>query len=46
MKLGFTDNDLWIAASAIEQGAVLMSDDADYRRISQIDRLVIENWLR
>lgn len=26
-RLGFTDNDLWIAAGAIEHDAILVSDD-------------------
>jgi len=28
-SLGFTDNDLWIAASAIEHDAILVGDDGD-----------------
>ncbi len=45
-KLGFTDNDLWIAASAIEHEAVLVSDDGDYRRIADVSNLKVETWLR
>jgi tRNA(fMet)-specific endonuclease VapC len=45
-KLGFTDNDLWIAATAIEHNAVLVSGDADYRRMSEVADLTVENWLR
>jgi tRNA(fMet)-specific endonuclease VapC len=45
-KLGFTDNDLWIAASAIEHQAVLVSDDSDYRRMADVSNLSVETWLR
>jgi tRNA(fMet)-specific endonuclease VapC len=45
-KLGFTDNDLWIAASAIEHDAVLVSDDGDYRRMADVSNLRVETWLR
>ena len=44
-KLGFTDNDLWIAASAIEHNAILVSSDSDYRRMGGVSDLVVENWL-
>ena len=46
VKIGFTDNDLWIAASAIEHHAVLVSDDGDYRRMSSVSDLAVETWLR
>jgi tRNA(fMet)-specific endonuclease VapC len=44
-RLGFTDNDLWIAASAIEHDAVLVSDDGDYGRITEVSDLRVETWL-
>jgi tRNA(fMet)-specific endonuclease VapC len=44
-KLGFTDNDLWIAASAIEHNAILVSSDSDYRRMGEVSDLLVENWL-
>jgi tRNA(fMet)-specific endonuclease VapC len=45
-KLGFTDNDLWIAASAIEHDAILVSDDSDYRRMAEVINLEVETWLQ
>jgi tRNA(fMet)-specific endonuclease VapC len=45
-RLGFTDNDLWIAACAIEYDAVLVSDDGDYRRMTGVTSLKVETWLR
>ncbi len=44
-KLGFTDNDLWIAASAIEHDAVLVSGDTDYRRMTDVSDLQVESWV-
>jgi len=44
-KLGFTDNDLWIAASALEHSAVVVSEDSDFRRIAALEQLDVENWL-
>lgn len=45
-RLGFTDNDLWIAATAIEHDAVLVSDDGDYRRMTDVSSLEVETWVR
>jgi tRNA(fMet)-specific endonuclease VapC len=45
-RIGFTDNDLWIAASAIEHDAFLVSDDGDYRRMAAVSSLRVESWLR
>jgi tRNA(fMet)-specific endonuclease VapC len=45
-RLGFTDNDLWIAAGAIEHDAVLVSNDGDYRRMTNVSNLRVETWLR
>jgi tRNA(fMet)-specific endonuclease VapC len=44
-KLGFTDNDLWIAASALERNAVVVSEDSDFQRIAELEQLEVENWL-
>jgi len=44
-KLGFTDNDLWIAACALERNAVVVSEDSDFRRIAELEQLDVENWL-
>ena len=39
--LALDENDLWIAATALALGAVLISRDSDFQ---QIDRLRVENW--
>jgi tRNA(fMet)-specific endonuclease VapC len=44
-KLGFTDNDLWIAASALERDAIVVSEDPDFRRMATLESLNVENWL-
>jgi tRNA(fMet)-specific endonuclease VapC len=44
-KLGFTDNDLWIAASALERDATVVSEDPDFRRMATLGSLSVENWL-
>jgi tRNA(fMet)-specific endonuclease VapC len=37
-----SDNDLWIAATALANDAILVSNDSDFIRIS---KLIIENWV-
>jgi predicted nucleic acid-binding protein len=39
--LALNENDLWIAATALALGAVLVSRDGDFRRISA---LTVEDW--
>jgi tRNA(fMet)-specific endonuclease VapC len=43
--LGFGDNDLWIAATAIHHNFTLISTDSDFTRIKQVCDLNIESWL-
>jgi tRNA(fMet)-specific endonuclease VapC len=43
-KLGFAENDLWIAAIAIRHGLTVISADSDFKRISQADSIQIERW--
>lgn len=43
--IGFDDNDLWIAATAIYYNLILVSRDSDFQRIQQISSLSLESWL-
>lgn len=44
-KLGFSDNDLWIAATAISYDSMtLISADKDFVRIQEVQHLSLANW--
>ena len=44
-KLGISDNDLWIASTAIQENLILVSRDEDFLRIKQVHNLSLENWI-
>lgn len=43
-SLGFKDNDLWIAATAIQHDSILVSGDSHIRRLNGINGLRVESW--
>jgi Predicted nucleic acid-binding protein, contains PIN domain len=43
-KLGFAENDLWIAAIAKRHGLTVVSADSDFERIRQADNIQLETW--
>jgi tRNA(fMet)-specific endonuclease VapC len=43
--IGFDDNDLWIAATAIQHQLILVSADSDFDRIQQVSTLQVESWM-
>ena len=43
--LGFGENDLWIAAIALQHNLTIVSTDGDFQRIQQVRALSIESWL-
>lgn len=42
--LGFSDNDLWIAAIALERGATIVSADRDFARMREVIKLQLVDW--
>jgi len=44
--LGLDDNDLWIAATALDRDAVLVSADSDFVRMADVVDLEVEDWTR
>jgi tRNA(fMet)-specific endonuclease VapC len=44
IDLGFSDNDLWIAAIAIQHKLTLVSRDTAFERVASVVKLKLENW--
>lgn len=43
--LGFGENDLWIAAIALQHDLTIVSADSDFKRVQEVKTLSVESWL-
>jgi len=43
--LGISDNDLWIACTAIEHNLKIVSQDSDFFRMKEVMNISLESWL-
>ena len=44
-EIGFTENDLWIAAVTMQYQIVLVSSDGDFKRMNDVIDLKVESWV-
>ncbi len=44
VKLGFGENDLWIAATAKQFEFIVVSSDSDFKRIREVENIRLESW--
>lgn len=44
-ELGFSDNDLWIAATVLHYELTLISADRDFQRLQLVRSFPVESWL-
>jgi tRNA(fMet)-specific endonuclease VapC len=44
-EIGISDNDLWIACTAIHHSLTVVSGDSDFSRMKEVQDFPIESWL-
>ncbi len=45
VDLGFDENDIWIAAIALQNNLTVVSKDSDFLRIQQVITFSVESWV-
>ncbi|MHC5774838.1 PIN domain-containing protein [Nostoc sp.] len=43
--MGFDENDIWIAAIALQNNLTVVSSDSDFLRIQQVRNFSLSSWL-
>jgi tRNA(fMet)-specific endonuclease VapC len=44
-NIGFGENDLWIAATAIQHNLTIITADRDFQRIQEVHPLSLDSWM-
>jgi len=44
-RLGFHDNDLWIASCALDVAMTVVSTDGGFARIAAVSDLEVDSWI-
>ncbi len=44
-EIGISENDLWIAATALRHSLIVVSCDSDFERMRQIRKFPLESWV-
>jgi tRNA(fMet)-specific endonuclease VapC len=44
-NIGFGENDLWIAATAIQHNLTIITADRDFQRIKEVHPLILDSWM-
>ncbi|WP_392408268.1 PIN domain-containing protein [Chlorogloeopsis fritschii PCC 9212] len=43
--IGISENDLWIAATALRHSLIVVSCDSDFERMRQVLKFTLESWV-
>ncbi|MGF2037107.1 MAG: type II toxin-antitoxin system VapC family toxin [Nostoc sp. CmiVER01] len=45
VEIGISENDLWIASTALRHSLIVVSCDSDFERMRQVREFSLENWV-